>query len=185
MSTATPFNSGKGNGFPFCLVYATTSEIASANGEDIFESDVLRFETVTLNEAMAFIWNLESVGFPSVSYGGNTYNFDNADYAYGAPSDGAANATLYPNPKDRACISSMKLRVSSSPRSGSNYGVAQARDNSEQPSFYIRFSVWGIVFNTNSETYNLAYSGGFYADDGVTLLQEKTFSNFTYNYYTY
>jgi hypothetical protein len=185
MPQAIPFMAlGVGNGFPFCIQRVTSGVISAIAGEDVNEEDVALFKVCTMQELSSFFWNLESVGFPDITYNDLVLTFDDSDFGYGAPADGGVNANFYLQPYQRSCVSNMTMAESSPFSLGSYWGAAQSQTD-DGGAEYVRFSINGLFYNVTTEEYLLCYSSALYADDSVTLLEAISIDDLTFNYYTY
>ena len=181
MPTAIPFTAlGRGNGFPFCLINATDSEINAVDGNRFFTGQgILRVKEFSLEDTTAFIWNLYSVGFPADS-DGNSY--PDSVVKYGEAFEVYADATEL-NPRERVCAESLGLELS--PLRNREDAFIANSVNPAVSDLNARFEIHGVCFATDTSKYYLMYMAGFYADDYVTLDAEIPFANLTFNYYTY
>ena len=185
MPEATPFMAlGVGNGFPFCVQHVTTAVVDSIAGEEVYGEDIAVFQSYSLQEMVRLFWNLESVGFPDITYDGYDLTFDDSEYGYGAPADGGVNADLFLEPYQRICVTDMTVDESSPFSLGRYWGAAesQATDGDAQ---IARFSINGFFYNTTTEEYLICYSSALYADDSVTLYEAISIDDLTFNFYTY
>ena len=181
MPTAIPFTAlGRGNGFPFCLINATDSEINAVDGNRFAPGQgILRAKEFSLEDTTAFIWNLYSVGFPA-DFAGVSY--PDSVLRYGAAFEHYVDAIEF-TPRERVCTETLDLELSPL-RNRGNAFIA----NSVNPAvsdLNARFEIHGVCFATDTSKYYLMYMAGFYADDYVSLDEEILFANLTFNYYTY
>ena len=181
MPTATPFAAlGKGNGFPFCLINATDSEINAVDGNRFGTGlGILRAKELSLTNTMASIWNLYSISFPNDSSGNG---YADSVVRYGGANEVYLDATEL-NPTERVC-GARSLGLELSPLR--NRGDAFIANSLNIPSaLNARFEIHGVCFATDTSKYYLMYMAGFYSDDYVSLDDEIPFANLTLNYYTY
>ena len=199
MPVADRFTSlGRGNGFPFCVIHATDSNINTLNGhQDINPTaiegaadtlvEVYGVTQVTLTEAMNFIWNLYSVSFPSVVVDTVTQTFTNpAILQYDSTVQGYTNSIAY-TPIQRVCNETLGLpvpRATNPPRSDEPGGwfVAQTVNNSNN--FSAQFAIRSIYYATDTNKYYIGFTSSVRSDDD-SFKQEIPFVNLTFNYYTY
>ena len=178
MPTATSFTAlGRGNGFPFCLTNATDSAINAVDGNRFAPGQgILRAKEFSLEDTVALIWNLYSVGFPADS-DGNSYS--DSVVKYGAAFETYLDATEL-NPRERVCAETLDLELSPL-RNRGNAFIANTNAHDKNA----RFEIHGVCFATDTSKYYLMYMAGFYLDDYVSLDAEIPFANLTLNYYTY
>lgn len=199
MPVAGRFTSlGRGNGFPFCVIHATHSNINSLNGhQDINPTaiegaldtliEVYGIKQVTLTEAMNFIWNLYSVSFPSVVVDTVAQTFTNpAILQYDSTVQGYTNSIAY-TPTQRVCNETLGLpvpRATNPPRNDEPGGwfVAQTIKNSNDLS--AQFAIRSIYYATDTNQYFIGFTSSVRSDDD-SFVQEIPFDNLTFDYYTY